>query len=227
MSITLGIYDLFSYLTPGILYLYAINEVLKLFSLSLNDLLPAVSNGSTAQDIMFAVLGLVAAFVTGHIFDMLARWFVFRLIYRDKTSQTVLDVLKVRDAGANIQFEAKDWHLLLVLLRQRNLEVAQSFDKHEADSIMFRNISLIALLMAFIVAARAVLGNPFQWILFVVGLVVCIMAASRSRTLHTWFFEGIYLAALEYGTSVDEVLAYKKEQVSKVPQKTRRIKSRK
>lgn len=208
MSITLGIYDLFSYLTPGILYLYVINELLKFFGKGLSDLLPATNGGTTIQDAMFVVLGLVVAFVAGHIFDLVARWFVFRLIYRDKTSQTVLTKLKARDSGANIQFEAKDWHLLLILLRQRNLAVAQAFDKHEADSIMFRNISLISLLMAFIMAARALLGNPFMWVLFMIGLVICAMAASRSRTLHTWFFEGIYLAALEYGRSVAEVLAY-------------------
>jgi len=214
MSITIGIYDLFSYLIPGILYLYVANQFLGLFNKGLFDVLPKTSSGYSIPDLILVVLGFVAAFIVGHIFDLIARWFVFRLIYRDKTSQTVLVNIKKRDADANIQFEAKDWHLLLVLLRQRNLQVAQSFDKHEADSIMFRNISLIALLLGLISIARAILENPMFWILAVLGLIVCIMTARRSYTFHTWFFEGVFLAALEYGNTVDTVIEYNKKDKS-------------
>ena len=34
MSITLGVYELFAYTIPGILYIYIANEFLKLFGLS-------------------------------------------------------------------------------------------------------------------------------------------------------------------------------------------------
>lgn len=212
MPITLGFYDLFSYLIPGVLYLYLLNEFFKLFDTSLGDLLPSLSNASTLQDAVFIALSLVSAFIVGHIFDMLARWFVFRLIFRKKTSQKILDEIKVRDSAANVQFEAKDWHLLLILLRQRNLEVAHSFDKHEADSIMFRNISLIALLTSFLMAIKAILENPAFWILCVVALVICAMSARRSLTLHSWFFDGIFLASLEYGNTVKKVITYNQRQ---------------
>lgn len=222
MSITLGMYDLFSYLIPGILYLYVVNQFLGLFNKGLFDVLPKTSSGYSIPDLILVVLGLVVAFIVGHIFDLIAHWFVFRLIYRDKTSQTVLMNIKKRDADANIQFEAKDWHLLLILLRQRNLEVAQSFDKHEADSIMFRNISLIALLLGLISIARAILENPMFWILTVLGVVVCIMTARRSYTFHAWFFEGVFLAALEYGNTVDTVIEYNKKDKSKRSPRSKR-----
>lgn len=214
MSITLGMYDLFSYLIPGILYLYVINQLLGLFKADLFAVLPKTPNSAPLPDLILVTLGIVAAFVAGHIFDLVARVFVFRLIYRKKTSETILTNIKQRDTDAKIQFKADDWHVLLVLLRQRNLQVAQSFDKHEADSIMFRNISLIALLLGLISIARAILENPMFWILAVLGLIVCIMTARRSYTFHTWFFEGIFLAALEYGNTMDKVIGYNKKNKS-------------
>lgn len=205
MSISIGIYDLFAYTIPGLLYMYVAYEILALTGVVEIDIVNQLSSAGFLAVILVAI----AAFLTGQIFDNLAHWFVFSLIYRDKTSQLMLDKIKQRDSGANIQFEAKDWHLLLVLLRQRNLEVAQTFDKHEADSIMFRNISLIALLNALVLGAKAIIENPTWWNGAVISFVVCIVTARRSRTLHTWFFEGIFLAALEYGRSVEEVLVYR------------------
>lgn len=222
MSISIGIYDLFAYTIPGLLYMYVAYEILALTGVVEIDIVNQISSAGFLAVILVAI----AAFLTGQIFDNLAHWFVFSLIYRDKTSQLMLDKIKQRDSGANIQFEAKDWHLLLVLLRQRNLEVAQTFDKHEADSIMFRNISLIALLNALVLGARGIIENPTWWVGAVISSVVCVVTARRSRTLHTWFFEGVFLAALEYGKNVDEVLAYRKEQGPSAPKKTHRVKSR-
>lgn len=214
MSIAIGVYDFFSYTIPGILYFYIIYESLKLFKLNVLVLLSGVANATTPIQVASMVFGLVVAFIAGHVFDMLALVLVFRIMYRKKTSEKVLDKIKKRDQDANIQFEAKDWHILLVLLRQRNLPVALSFDKHEADSIMFRNISLIALISAFIMAAKAIMENPTFGIAVAASLLIWIMAARRSFTLHTWFFEGIFLAALEYGNSVQKVIKYDASQNS-------------
>ena len=206
MSIAIGVYDFFSYTIPGVFYLYIIYEFLLLFKLNMLHLLSIITKTGTPIQVAFLIIGLVMAFIAGHIFDMAAHWLVYNLMYRGKTSQIVLNNVKQRDNDANIQFEAKDWHLLLILLRQRNLPVAQSFDKHEADSIMFRNISLIALLIAFVMGAKAILSNPYLWFIVAVSIPIWIMAARRSFTLHTWFFEGIFLSALEYGNSVNKVL---------------------
>jgi len=208
MSIAIGVYDFFSYTIPGVFYLYIIYEFLLLFKLDMFNLLQIITKTSTPIQVAILIIGLVVAFIAGHIFDMVAHWLVFNLMYRGKTSQIVLNKIKQRDNDANIQFEAKDWHLLLILLRQRNLPVAQSFDKLEADSIMFRNISLIALLIAFVMGAKAILDNSYLWFIVGVFLPVWIMAARRSFTLHTWFFEGVFLSALEYGNSVSKVLEY-------------------
>jgi len=212
MSIAIGVYDFFSYTIPGVFYLYIIYEFLKLFKVDVNNLLSVIANTSTPFQVTILIIGLVTAFIVGHVFDMVAHFLVFNLMYRGKTSQIVLDKIKRRDNDANIQFEAKDWHLLLILLRQRNLPVAQTFDKHEADSIMFRNISLIALLTAFVMGAKATLDDPYLWITVGAFLPVWIMAARRSFILHTWFFEGIFLSTLEYGNSVNKVLEYGQRQ---------------
>lgn len=203
MSITLGIYDLFSYLVPGMLYLYLLNETAKVFAI---DIIKHLMD--RFPETIVIILGLVLAFVVGHIFDLIARWLVFRLIFRKKTSQQVLDEIKRKNPELDIQFEAKDWHLLLILLRQRNFEVAQTFDKHEADSIMFRNICLISLLAAFLVSYHAFIANPLLWVLTAVAMIAFVMSAKRSYTLHKWFFEGIFFASLEYGNTISAILKF-------------------
>lgn len=213
MPFTLGFYDLFSYLIPGVLYLYVINEMV-LFLNAHNILsIPTLVLPSETELRYATIAGfLVLAYLTGSLFEHLARWFVNGLIYRDKPSQTVLNKVKVRNSGVDIQFEAKDWHLLWTVVRQRNLAVSQTFDKYQADSIMFRNLSLIALFMAVLMGARAIVEDPLFWAAVGIAALVCMVAAQRSRLFHEWFFEGIFLAALEYGKSVNEVLAREKTQ---------------
>ena len=211
MPFTLGFYDLFSYLIPGMLYLYVINEVMRLLNVDLSAVFPGLAFSSLPDYVVFAFL-LGIAYLAGHIFDNIARWFVFSLIYRGRKSLVVLNEIKKRDTSVNVQFEASDWHLLLIILRQRNLPVAHTFDKYEADSIMFRNISLIALWMGFIMAARAMLENPMLWFAAAAAFGVCFLATRRSYKFHGWFFEGVFLAALAYGKTVNEVLEYDQTQ---------------
>lgn len=204
MSITIGIYDLFAYTLPGFLYLYVIYAFLDITRIVNINIIKLIAKANLLEVLLIAV----AAFLVGQIFDGAAHWFVFDLVRKHKTSQVLLEKVKQRDSGAGIEFEAKDWHLLLILLRQRNLDVAQTFDKHEADSIMFRNISFTALLNSLVMAAGAVMEHPGYWIGVVISLFICVVAARRSRTLHGWFFEGIFLASLEYGRNIEQVLSW-------------------
>lgn len=212
MPFTLGFYDLFSFLIPGLFYLYVIYEVFRLLGVDFQVLFPATILSSIPDYGIVAIL-LVVALIAGNIFDHLARRFVNKLIYRDIMPQTVLTMIKARDSSVNIQFESKDWHLLNVIIRQRSLPVIQTLDKYQADSIMFRNLSLIALSLGLIMIFRAILeNNPSLWIAVGVAFLFSIVSAQRSRLFHKWFFEGIFLAALEYGNSVNEVLEQDKTQ---------------
>lgn len=42
------------------------------------------------------------------------------------------------------------------------------------------------------------------------ALVVCIMAFKRARMFHEYLFEGVFLAALEYGSNINEVIENKR-----------------
>jgi hypothetical protein len=204
MSITIGIYDLFAYTLPGFLYLYVIYEFLDITRIVNINIIKLIVKANLLEVLLIAV----AAFLVGQIFDGAAHWFVFDVVQKYKTSQALLDRIKQRDSRVDIEFEAKDWHLLLILLRQRNLDVAQTFDKHEADSIMFRNISFMALLNSLVMAAGAVMEHSGYWIGVIISLFICVVSARRSRTLHGWFFEGIFLASLEYGRNIEQVLSW-------------------
>ena len=61
MSVSLSLYDVFSNIVPGLLYLFTINELLRVFNKSQVDLLQA----STSGQIIFLIL---AAFMLGHLF---------------------------------------------------------------------------------------------------------------------------------------------------------------
>ena len=114
MSIQLGIYDLFSYLIPGVLYLYVINAGLTVckshilqqgFGICQKNLMEAIPAG-TPELAVFA-LGLTAAFIAGHLLDMPAHWLVFRLIYRKRTAPMVLETLKEKYRSVNITISSR------------------------------------------------------------------------------------------------------------------------
>lgn len=226
MSITLGIYDLFAYLIPGMAYLFVINEFSKLAGRPLLDVTAISQSGENAPGIVVLILLLAGAYLTGHIFDIVAHWFVYRLIYRSKTSDDVLAGLKSRYPSLKLDFEAKDWVILLVLLRQRNLDLIRSYDKYEADSIMFRNISLLSFLVFMVAIGWVVINHASPWYLLLsaAALVICSLAYKSSRRFHAWFFESIYLSSLEYGNSLQEVMDYQKQRSARwIPQNRKRL----
>jgi hypothetical protein len=208
MSFSIGIYDLFAYTIPGFFYIYVIYVILQRLGLST----PAHSGFPAFPDgyglLIFVVL-LISAHLLGHLLDIFAHWFVFRIFRPYKFSERMLERTKKIHADIEIQFLPKDWGLLFSMLRQRNLEHSRTIDSFEANSIMLRNISFGLFLLGAIQLYEIflkfnVLGLVEALVLFLFSLI----ARRRSHMFHAWFLTDIFETSLRFGNSLQEVIRY-------------------
>ena len=212
MSIALGIYDVFSYFIPGVLYLFTINELLRIINWEFVDIASWIGHESS-PGISLILAIFICAYVVGHILDPIANTFFVKFINRVRgllpTSEMALHLERKLHPNLNIEFDAKDWFLLYNLISQRHIEVARAIDKYQADSIMLRNITFGAFLLACIE-----LGGYFatyQIILLInslVAILVVIFAYFRSMEFRLWYFSSIFEASLEYGLRLEDVISY-------------------
>lgn len=224
MSISIGIYDLFAYTIPGLFYLYVVYEWLSrlgIIHFNFTDI-PDLSSGA---GLLIAIFLAVIAHLAGQFFDYFARLFVFRLLRPRKISEVSLQKIKERHHNLDIQFEARDWSLLFTLLRQRQQDVSRTIDGFEANSIMLRNICLGLFLLALLQVLE-LRDNTTQENLFILLSIalLCLVTLARSHMFHRWFMNGIFEASLNYGNSLEEVVAFQKAkdvQTSKVSQKVK------
>lgn len=214
MSINLGIYDLFSYFIPGLLYMYVFNDVLRNIDLKHVDI-EAWLQSSPNQSLFVIIPILIGAYVVGHILDPISHEFfkfLFYIQYRRKKSEQGLLWLKKRFPDLDIRFYSKDWSTLLSFIRLRNIEMARVIDKFSADSIMLRNIAFGTLL--FSILQIVLFFSTGNWMFFLVSIsafVFCILSARRSNEFSLWFFTEIFRTSLEYGASLAEVISCSKE----------------
>lgn len=219
MSINLGFYDFFSYLLPGFVYLYAINDLLRVLGLKYVNLANFMQAGQEPAFGLVA-LALFAAYIVGHIFDPLSLKFFFQFVFRIRNPQGAttisLNTIKERYPKLGIKFVPKDWEALLIILRQRSFETAQSIDRFQADSIMLRNIAFGLLLAALAnMIAFFTTMNVSYVLVALAELFACWMLASESFKFRIWFFTQIFEGSLIYGTSIEEVISYEKKRDSK------------
>ncbi len=210
MSINLGIYDFFAYLVPGLMYLFLLNEFSSRIGLSSYNL--------TQLNLDFGIAGMIvlAAYVIGHLFDVFAQWFCYKLLTPKSLSATVLETLQAQYPHLNICFEPKDYHLLFVLLRERNLSFSEILDRFEANSILLKNVSFASILFALLQLSTLFGGfSVVNLLLFLGGISVCWLAFRSSKMYHTWFFLDVFEASLAYGTNLQDVLGNKKTNPTK------------
>jgi hypothetical protein len=211
MSFSIGIYDLFAYTIPGFLYLYVIYDLLTKFGVSTFDLKMAFAIPD-GYGLLILILVLVSAHLLGHLFDMFAHWFVFRLFKPYKYSEKMLNRIKELHSDMDIKFQARDWGLLFSMLRQRSLEHSRIIDSFEANSIMLRNISFGLFLLAILQLYSLTSNLTFLPVVIAIGLFIfSFVARKRSHIFHTWFLTDIFESSLIFGNSLQEVLSYDQE----------------
>lgn len=212
MSINLGFYDFFSYLIPGLLYLYVFNEFLRSIGQKFVDIEIWLQAGRAPSLTVFIPI-LLVAYLAGHLIDPVAQR-LFKMLYHFRNPKKVyaraLDDMKSHHPNLNIKFEPKDWNLLFSFIRHRNLEMAHILEKFNADSIMLVNIALGLFALVLIQLGMFFSTRLSTFLINSLGIfVLFLLAAFKCNQFRSWFFAGIFQAALEYGKSLKEVVENK------------------
>ena len=144
MSINLGIYDFFSFTIPGLLYLYAFNELSRSIGWKFLDVYSwATSN--PAPGFIFIVLIFSVAYLLGHLMDPISQKFLdifSKLRKRSAKNNWLMYSVKGRYPNLSITFESSDRTLLFALIRQRNIEMARILDNFPLTVLCFEILHL-------------------------------------------------------------------------------------
>lgn len=202
MNIRLGIYEVFARIVPGGLYLVAILQFLLTFRIvefdwqSINELSLAASLGL-----------IVAAYILGGAFDTLAIA-LFHLFKKRNISGRILDRFrKDYQDRWQIDFKDYDWPLLLAFIRTKNLELAGELDRHNALSIMLRNVSLGLLFLATNSVIQFFLfRNAANIYISLFLLLLSMLILREAMKFRGWFYEGIYQTVLAYRLDLETAI---------------------
>ena len=200
MSVSIGIFDLYSFMIPGLLYLFVFNEAARVIKISYFDL-------SLLKDNVWLGVGiLVLAYITGHILTSLSFRIWFRLFYRHERSERAYNKFKLR--MSDVDFEPKKWSILLAVIRRDNSDIAQVIEKNIVDAIMFRNVSfgLALFAMVQIVSGVATGFTPINITTAILSLSASGLALRQSAKYDGWFFNSVFEHAVTFGRTTEEVI---------------------
>lgn len=230
MPITFGIYDFFSYFVPGLLYLVVFNEFLRVIGWKFINF-ETWFQPEQVINLLLLVPVILVAYIIGHLLDVLAFKFFFGFVFRIRNQRGAsyrgLEFVKENYPTLKVKFEPKDWNVMFTILRQRNKDISQVIDQFQANSIMLRNIAFGMLLLSVIYIGESISIQSSGPLIFAsVTFVICGISIYKSRIFRTWFFEGVFEAALEYGASVKEVVEYTRNQNIKKNTRAESLKKR-
>jgi hypothetical protein len=192
MSIRIGLYDFFAFTLPGIFYLIIISFWLNTLGLLAVDF-------STLSDFSLAFLFLIigAGYILGLLIDPLAYSWMRLFQSRNKEEVKVAyDEFTQRHAWVNMEYDSKDWGILLRAVKSMSLDAAADVEQHNVAAIMLRNISLgfVFSLISSLIYYFLVLQNLWILVLGVVFFMLAIAAMRRSRLRRRWFYIAIFEA---------------------------------
>jgi hypothetical protein len=200
MNIKLGIYEIFSRIIPGGLYIVAVAQfliivgVINLDLQSLNNLPAAITVGL-----------IVVSYILGGAFDNLAIS-LFSLVRKTDISAGSLDAFKKKHQDRwHIDFEDQDWSILLAFIRTKSLDLASEIDRHNAISVMLRNfgVGLLVIAANFLIAFF-ISQNPVNLYICITMVGVSILIVREALKFRRWFFNGIYETVLAYRIDLEK-----------------------
>jgi hypothetical protein len=210
MSLTLGLYDVFANIVPGLVYLSLIYE-LSVF-LKLNISYSSVMSNS------FLVIGLlVLALILGHILNRVSYTLWFRRFESYGASRRiVLESLSYQHP--ELGFEADDAELLLAVIKHNDFELSERIESNRANGIMMRNLSFGFFLHAIVSIMFLIKdGVSVAYISYLVcSLLFCILSIQRTKDFIRWFYRDIFLETLNYGDNVSEVLKLSRRKTGEI-----------
>jgi hypothetical protein len=202
MNLRLGIYEVFSRIVPGGLYIVAVAQFLLI--LGIVDLDPEIVNNLS----LAASIGLVVvAYILGGAFDVFSLAF-FRLFKKPGFSNQILAEFKTDHAHRwRIDFNDGDLPILFAYIRTKNLELAGELDRHNAVSIMLRNVSLGLLLMAVNGLIQFLIyRNPISVFISSSMLALSLLMIRESIKFRGFFYKGVYETILAYRVDLETAI---------------------
>lgn len=210
MSVSLSLYDVFSNIVPGLIYLFAINEILKAFGKSQIDLLQAPSG-----QILFIIL---IAFVLGQLFSTFTYEGWYKLFVKRYEDKLALEKTISRFPELKINFRSSDTELLLSVIQSRDKVVAERIEGFRANAIMMRNISFGLFLIGLVELIKFFINNDTLIFLGIalVSFVFSGIAIRGASRFYSWFYRDIFRNSALYGSTYLEVVKkFRKETATK------------
>ena len=202
MNIRLGIYEIFSRIIPGGFYVAAIGQLLAILGLvkidwqTINELSLGISIGL-----------IVIAYILGGALDNFALM-LYRLFKKPGYSARTFAEFKRRHKDHwIIDFEDGDWSILLAFIRTKNLELSSEIDRHNALSIMLRNVGLGILIMVANNLIQFIISwNPIFIFISIVLSILAILVIREAVKFRGWFYSSIYETILAYRIDLENTV---------------------
>jgi hypothetical protein len=215
MNLRLGIYEIFSRIIPGGFYIAAIAQLLATLGVITMD-------WQSINDLSFgaSVAFVVVAYVLGGALDNFALA-LFRLFKRPGFSTRSFAAFKEQNRHRwIIDFEGKDWPILLAFIRTKNLDLAGEIDRHNALSIMLRNVGLGLFMMMINFGLQFFLSRNWLFLLATfLLLIVGVLILREAVKFRGWFYSTIFETILAYRLNLENAIRPVEKRTPKVIRK--------
>lgn len=188
MSITIGVFDFFSYAIPGCLYLLTAIYLFASLSGKLGKLL------ALSFQLEHIVLFAIGGYLVGILLDIVARKIIQWIFKDERIFQEALGEFTSRGEKYQVDFTKDDWAILLAYIKQNSPGNLLMIEKNKALSMMLRNTSFCGLLL-FLGQIVCILLRGYshqQLAVAISAIVVSLLAGQQSLRFHRWFFLGIF-----------------------------------
>ncbi len=199
MSIRMGIYDFFSYVIPGGIFISAFQYLFQKYYFQLINL-------TGISFVEFLVWGSLA-YLVGLAIDPLISKSWYRLFRRKNLFEETMEKFNERHPAVDVLFQEMDWYILLSFIKKHNIEMAYDIEKFNVINIMLRNSSFGILVYAAIFVFEFILNNYF-WIYAVfaiLSLIISIVLVQQSVKFQKWFYESIYQTVIALTIEIEKL----------------------
>ncbi len=202
MSISIGIYDFFSYTLPG-----GFSLLVALYSGLIFGLIKPGDEPAGQSWLLGLVIFVGTAYLAGLLLDQPARLWS-RLFREHDLSHNCLEEARRLWPQAELRFTEKEWPLVLAFLKQANPERTAEIERQNAINLMLRSVSFVLLLLAIVQVVYFVVLAPVIWnLLFaVIFLGLSLLAGRQSTVFARMYFRQTYLAVLALGLKTEELV---------------------
>jgi hypothetical protein len=207
MSISIGIYDFFSYTLPG-----GFGLLVALYSGLIFGLIQPGDEPGGQSWLLGLVIFVGTAYLVGLLLDQPARLWS-RLFREHDLSHNCLEEARKMWPQAELRFSEKEWPVVLAFLKQANPERAAEIERQNAINLMLRSVSFVLLLLAIVQTLYFAVVSPVIWnLLFaLLFLGLSVLAGRESTVFARMYFRQAYLAVLALGLEVGQVVGKKAE----------------